>query len=129
MRDLATLFKALSDETRLQIMGLLLRHRELCVCDLERSLRITQSKCSRHLRYLAAAGLVDDRREGAWVYYKLRALPGTPPGAVVELLGRLIDPTRLQEPLARLDAWLARCCPPVQGAPPTDRGEDDVREA
>lgn len=68
---LAQTFKALSDETRLLCLALLFVEKELCVCDLEIALGISQSKTSRHLRYLLNAGLVTDRREGLWVYYRI----------------------------------------------------------
>ncbi|MCA8947537.1 MAG: metalloregulator ArsR/SmtB family transcription factor, partial [Planctomycetes bacterium] len=71
MRELSDIFKALADETRLAIMALLLEHGELCVCDIEQAIGATQSKTSRHLRYLLHAGLVQDRREGVWVHYSL----------------------------------------------------------
>ncbi len=71
MRHLADTFKALSDETRLQMMALLLDNEELCVCDFVGALDLTQSKASRHLRYLYNAGLVKDRRAGVWIHYRL----------------------------------------------------------
>ncbi len=64
------LFKALSDETRLRIMALLSK-RNLCVCQLEWTLGLSQAKVSRHLTVLKNAGLVRDRREGLWVFYSL----------------------------------------------------------
>jgi DNA-binding transcriptional ArsR family regulator len=66
VNNLADTFKALSDETRLEIMTLLLEREELCVCDFVETLGLTQSKVSRHLRYLYHAGLVEDRRDGLW---------------------------------------------------------------
>ena len=71
MKSTAEILKAAADDTRLTILGLLFQHGELCVCDIEAVLRITQSKASRHLRYLRNAGLVDDRRANVWVYYKI----------------------------------------------------------
>ena len=71
MRDLADSFRALADETRLEMMALLLTRGELCVCDLEEILGVSQSKASRHLRYLKNAGLVSDRRDGLWVHYRI----------------------------------------------------------
>jgi ArsR family transcriptional regulator len=65
-----TLFKALADTTRLRILGLLLTG-EVCVCHIHESLKIPQPKTSRHLAYLRKAGLVDARREGLWMYYRL----------------------------------------------------------
>jgi len=71
MNELARRFKALSEELRLQIVALLIRHEELCVCEVERFLGVSQSAASRHFRYLASAGLVDSRRDGQWVYYRM----------------------------------------------------------
>ncbi|HUR34035.1 MAG TPA: metalloregulator ArsR/SmtB family transcription factor [Vicinamibacterales bacterium] len=70
LTEMATLFKALGDPTRLRILGLLLAG-EVCVCDIHESLKIPQPKASRHLAYLRSAGLVDARREGLWVHYRL----------------------------------------------------------
>jgi DNA-binding transcriptional ArsR family regulator len=71
-RYLAELFRALSEETRVQMMVLLLDGRELCVCDFVNTLGITQSKASRHLRCLLTRGLLEDRRDGVWVRYRIR---------------------------------------------------------
>jgi ArsR family transcriptional regulator len=67
------LFKALADATRLRILGLLLAG-EVCVCDIHESLKIPQSKTSRHLAYLRRSGLVETRREGLWIHYRMGAL-------------------------------------------------------
>ena len=66
------LFKALADETRLRIVALLC-HGELCVCHIETALRLPQPNVSRHLALLRMAGVVEARRKGSWVYYKLAA--------------------------------------------------------
>lgn len=71
-----TIFKALSDETRLRIY-LLLGGGELCVCHIQATLGTTQTKVSRHLAVLRNAGLVTARRDGLWIYYR-RSEPGTP---------------------------------------------------
>ena len=63
-------FRALADETRLRILGLLLSG-EVCVCDIHESLKIPQPKASRHLAYLRRSGLVDTRRDGLWIHYRL----------------------------------------------------------
>jgi ArsR family transcriptional regulator len=65
-----TLFRSLADATRLRILGLLLTG-EVCVCDIHESLKIPQPKASRHLAYLRRAGLVETRREGLWIHYRL----------------------------------------------------------
>jgi ArsR family transcriptional regulator len=64
------LFHALSDETRLAILAML-RDGERCVCDLQEELDAAQSRLSFHLRVLKEAGLVADRREGRWSYYRI----------------------------------------------------------
>jgi ArsR family transcriptional regulator, arsenate/arsenite/antimonite-responsive transcriptional repressor len=70
VRPLAQVFRALGDETRLRIVALL-AHGELCVCHLEAALDLTQPNASRQLGVLRTAGLVDSRRDGSWVYYRL----------------------------------------------------------
>ena len=71
MKNIAHIFKALSDETRLRILALL-HSGELCVCDLMAALDLPQSTVSRHLAYLRNAGLVDDERRGVWMFYRLK---------------------------------------------------------
>jgi ArsR family transcriptional regulator len=68
----AHLFHALSDETRLAVIDLL-RRGEQCVCDLQDTLDVAQSRLSFHLKVLKDAGLVVDRREGRWSYYTLQS--------------------------------------------------------
>ncbi|MFV0439135.1 MAG: ArsR/SmtB family transcription factor [Desulfopila sp.] len=75
MKTTAKLFKALADETRLRIVSLLMAG-ELCVCDVMEVLQLPQSTVSRHLAYLRNAGLVDDRRQGVWMYYRLTGVEG-----------------------------------------------------
>ena len=70
--DIATVFHALSDETRLAVVDLL-RDGEQCVCDLQSAVGAAQSRLSFHLRVLKDAGLVTDRKEGRWSYYALNA--------------------------------------------------------
>jgi ArsR family transcriptional regulator, arsenate/arsenite/antimonite-responsive transcriptional repressor len=74
VRPFSRLFKALGDETRLRIVALL-SHGELCVCHLEAALGLSQPRISRHLASLRAAGVVEDRRDGSWVYYRLVPQP------------------------------------------------------
>jgi ArsR family transcriptional regulator, arsenate/arsenite/antimonite-responsive transcriptional repressor len=66
------LFKALGDETRLRIVALL-SHGELCVCHIEEALKLSQPSASRQLAVLKNAGVVEPRRAGSWVYYRLAA--------------------------------------------------------
>jgi ArsR family transcriptional regulator len=83
MAVMETLFKALADETRLRILGLLLTG-EVCVCDIHESLKIPQSKASRHLAYLRRSGLVETRRDGLWIHYRLGRLTDPVLVAVVD---------------------------------------------
>lgn len=64
-------FKCLADETRLNIVVLVAKHQELCVCDLTEKLQLSQPKISRHLALLRSVGLLTDRRQGQWVYYSI----------------------------------------------------------
>lgn len=90
MRELSQIFKALSDETRLSILGLVFQHGQLCVCEVEQILGITQSKASRHLRYLRDAGVLEDERDGLIVNYRLPRTPSGELSAVLVLLRGLL---------------------------------------
>jgi ArsR family transcriptional regulator len=70
MRDLIKATKALSDETRLRILNLLLV-RECCVCEVMQVLSISQTRASRNLNLLFDAGFLKVRREGLWAYYSI----------------------------------------------------------
>jgi len=70
MRDFTKLFKALSDETRIRILKVLLE-RECCVCEVRQSLDISQSRASRNLRILEDAGFIKFRRDGLWMIYSI----------------------------------------------------------
>jgi len=70
MRDLVKAFKALSDETRLRILNLLLE-RECCVCEVMQALGISQTRASRNLSTLYDAGFLKLRKEGLWSVYSL----------------------------------------------------------
>jgi ArsR family transcriptional regulator len=64
------MFRAFADPTRLRLLHLL-RDGEFCVSDIIQILRVPQAKTSRHLIYLRQAGLVDSRRQGLWIFYRL----------------------------------------------------------
>jgi ArsR family transcriptional regulator len=82
-QDLAAIFHALSDETRLAIVKRLAGG-ERCVCDLQDLLDAAQSRLSYHLKTLKDAGLISDRRDGRWVHYSL--VPGAL-DSVVDFIG------------------------------------------
>jgi ArsR family transcriptional regulator len=64
-------FKCIADETRLKSVLLIKQKKELCVCELMSALELSQPKVSRHLAQLKKAGLLTDRRQGQWVFYRL----------------------------------------------------------
>jgi ArsR family transcriptional regulator, arsenate/arsenite/antimonite-responsive transcriptional repressor len=109
-----SLFKALADATRLRILGLLLTG-EVCVCDIHESLKIPQSKASRHLGYLRRAGLVETRREGLWIYYRL----GTFGDPVLATIGDAVRHALTHVESVQRDAGRLQkrngCCMPTPG--------------
>ena len=119
MRDLAIIFGALADTTRLEMLALLLHNSELCVCDFVETLGISQSKASRHLRYMWNAHLLEDRRAGLWVYYRIsRTLDGQRQ-MLVKALERVFEARDLTELDGRLAKWFARKgCGPACASPP-----------
>ena len=106
MKELARVFKALADETRLKLLALVLVAGELCVCECMDLLKITQSKASRHLRYLANSGLLDDYREGTWVHYRVPRELDPQRRRVLELARELALPKLDQELLRSLESLL-----------------------
>ncbi|MCL5734373.1 MAG: metalloregulator ArsR/SmtB family transcription factor [Actinobacteria bacterium] len=114
MDTLADIFKALSDETRLKIIALLLEREELCVCDFVGAFGLTQSKVSRHLRYLFNARLIEGRREGPWMNYRLSRHPSQQQRTVLAALGTAISDAQRNDLSNRLDAWLEQKGVPEQ---------------
>lgn len=92
MKKPAKIFKALSDETRLRILALL-GGGELCVCDLMTVLDLPQSTVSRHLATLRNAELVEDRRQGVWMYYRLAMDNGQLPVGLLTALPAVLAQT------------------------------------
>lgn len=119
MHNLAQQFKALSQDIRLQILALLFRHGELCVCEIERFLHVSQSKASRHLRYLLNAGLVEDRREGLWIYYRAAEPTTEKPRTFLTAVRQLLADVPVPDVADELEAMRAERCQPTsrkQGA-------------
>jgi len=82
LEALTGVYAALADPTRLRILALL-RDGEVCVCHLHASLEVPQPTASRHLAYLRKAGLVDARRDGIWMHYRLTPIDNPVVAAVV----------------------------------------------
>ncbi len=70
LSEMEKFFLALADKTRLRLLNLM-RDGEICVCFLVEVLKESQPKISRHLAYLRGAGIVEARREGKWMHYKI----------------------------------------------------------
>ena len=85
MKDVTKFLEAMTDPTRLRLLRLL-RQEELCVCELVDTLRMPQYKISRHLRNLRAVGLVESRRDGRWMHYRLSRR-----GAQARLVQQLLE--------------------------------------
>lgn len=101
--DLAPIFQALGDETRLRILALL-RQGEVCVCHIQGGLRLPQPTVSRHLAYLRKSGLVSARREGVWMHYRLSPLGDPIRQAVVDAaLHALTHAERCDTDVARME--------------------------
>ncbi|MGA3009166.1 MAG: metalloregulator ArsR/SmtB family transcription factor [Terracidiphilus sp.] len=117
--DLALLFAALSDRTRLRLLNLM-DGREVCVCYFVEILGQSQPKISRHLAYLRRAGVVAARREGKWMHYRI-VVPSNIGAARIlcETIATVREEKAMQTDLARLDK---ACCAPrrvsaIEGAP------------
>ena len=106
------IFKALADDTRSRIALLIAREGELCVCELTAGLDLSQPKISRHLALLRSNGLLTDRRQGQWVFYRLH--PDLSLWVTTLLQGALADHQDwLAADVARLQAMSdrpERCC-------------------
>ena len=113
------LFRALADITRLRLLNLI-ADREICVCYFVEILRISQPKISRHLAYLRRAGIIEARREGKWMHYRL-TMPKDPAAASIlrETLKHLKQKPEMRKDSSRLSS---ACCAPqkyelLQAAP------------
>ena len=98
MRDLMKITKALADENRIRAL-LALRRGELCACQITELFGLAPSTMSKHLSILYQAGLVDSRKEGRWIYFRLP--DGKAPAAVKQALAWISkaaeDQPRIQE--------------------------------
>jgi ArsR family transcriptional regulator len=138
--EMEGLFKALADATRLRILGLLVTG-EVCVCDIHETLKIPQSKASRHLAYLRRSGLVESRRDGLWIHYRLGKLGDPVMTAILDAVRHGLthidtvhrDAERLHKrtgccaPLPG-DAARASCCAPPSATGAAGRAADPAAD-
>lgn len=96
LQALTDVYAALADPTRLRILSLL-GDQEVCVCHIHESLQVPQPTASRHLAYLRNAGLVEARREGIWMHYRLAALDNPVVAAVVKAALHALTHTAIRE--------------------------------
>lgn len=87
--EYVSLFKAISDQTRLKIVDLL-SCGEMCACQLLNNFHITQPTLSYHMRILSESGIVNGRRDGAWMYYSIN-------GAVIEKISEFLVDIKSQK--------------------------------
>lgn len=108
-QSIDALFRALADPTRLRLLNLI-ADREICVCYFVEILRISQPKISRHLAYLRRAGIIEARREGKWMHYRL-TMPKDPAAASIlrETLRHLKQKPEMRKDSSRLSS---ACCTP-----------------
>jgi ArsR family transcriptional regulator len=107
--NLAGIFAALADTTRLRLLNLM-AGREVCVCHFVEILGQSQPKISRHLAYLRQAGVVAARREGKWMHYSICAPADAAAGSILSAaLAALESDRQMRADRARLDR---ACCAP-----------------
>lgn len=132
MRSFLAITNALADENRLRIL-LALRGGERCVCQITELLGLAPSTVSKHISLLHQAGLVEDRKQGRWVFYRLPDQPADPTirQALSWTLESLKDQERIQDDARRLEQILeedpedlcrrqlakSKCCSSVPATP------------
>jgi len=110
--DRARLFLALANETRLELLRLI-GNREVCVCELVEALRQPQPKISQHLACLRSAGVVQARREGKWMHYRI--VP--PPHPEAERILRATLAWLAEEKPKPASTPMPACCSPSKPLP------------
>jgi ArsR family transcriptional regulator len=121
MRNYSSFFAALADENRLRLLHLI-RGGEICVCYLQGVLQTNQPKISRHLAYLKKAGLVEARREGKWMHYRLKVVEGALEAILSEILARSQKDPQIKKDAGRLKQVC--CCPARYGIAPVGKNSD-----
>lgn len=108
--EMESFFMALADKTRLRLLNLM-REGEVCVCFFTEVLGESQPKISRHLAYLRSAGVVEARRDGKWMHYRIvRPTDSGKADVLDEILRWLEDDDLMLNDYSRL---AAACCAPT----------------
>lgn len=115
--DIARVFRALSDPTRLRILALL-RLEDRCVCEIQDALQLTQPTVSRHLAYMRRVGVVARHRDGLWMHYELSSVRARVFGPVLESAEDCVARSAIgQADRARLNR-MKPCCKHTTGDRP-----------
>jgi ArsR family transcriptional regulator len=111
--DIERFFQALGDNTRLRLLNLM-GDQEICVCYFVEILASPQPKISRHLAYLRSAGIVQARREGKWMHYRIVAPPHAGAAQILtQTLAWLAEDKAMRADRTRLTK---ACCSPAKFA-------------
>jgi len=106
MREFIAITKALSDENRVRVL-LALRNQELCVCQIVELLGLAPSTVSKHLSILYQARLIEYRKQGRWVYYRLAEDNASGSAKAIEwAFNCLVNDPRIAEDAKKLEAIL-----------------------
>lgn len=109
LEEIQEIFKALADETRLRLLKLLANSdREICVCELDDSLKLPQYTVSKHLNVLKRAGFLDSRRQGTWIYYSISEDMYPLAQKIVEHIGEFLQEEIFEQDRKRLEERLAQ---------------------
>jgi ArsR family transcriptional regulator len=104
LKNATKVFKALSDETRLRILKML-QARPLCVCEIQHVLKGSQPNVSHHLKTLSEAGLVESKKDGLWIDYRLPDKPPSPlHAAALSFVRKSLD----GEPVVKKDRTMVK---------------------
>ena len=126
MRDLAGFFAVLAEPSRLAILTLLARHGEMCVCEIQDVLGLSQSGASRHLKALRQAGLLEDRRVGTWAHYRVTPSPAPRQKLLLEVFQRWLPAGAEEDIDARVANYRAAphdgCVAGAPGVDPSPQG-------
>ena len=107
MDNITALFKALSDRNRLRIVAALMKYEELCACQIIELMQVTGATVSRHMGVLTGSGLVASRKEGRWVYYRMRREQTAFTGLVLWMEKQLINDSDIERDALTLAEILA----------------------
>ncbi len=108
MRELVSFFSALADPTRLRLVHLM-KDGEICVCFLQGVLQTNQPKISRHLAYLRKSAVVEARRDGKWMHYKLKKQSKAEQAILEQTIAHFATDPQARKDIKRLSE--IRCCP------------------